>query len=122
MNEEILPDLGLEVGDKVEYAGVAGEVTSVTAINDHPSLYIAVSFNQGEFIEWFLRNGKYEAWNEIPSLKLLEKKIKPKIKVTLRRYTYEHGTCLYQTGWVDGYYLDHNSTLVKTETKEIELD
>ena len=122
MNEEILPDLGLEVGDKVEYAGVAGEVTSVTAINDHPPLYIAVSFNQGEFIEWFLRNGKYEAWNEIPSLKLLEKKIKPKIKVTLYRYTYKQGACVYQTIWNSGSLIYEGSEIVKTETKEIELD
>ena len=119
MNEE-LPDLGLEVGDLVEGYGLKGEVITADNCLSYPT--IAVRFKQTGYTRWFLPDGRYETWHKIPLLKLIEKKIKPKRKVTLRRYTYEHGTCLYQTGWVDGYYLDHNSTLVKTETKEIELD
>ena len=75
---EILPDLGLEIGDKVECFGVEGEVISISNYSDPPP--IAVRFKNGAFLKWFLPDGRFESWNKEPSLKLIEKKIKPKKK------------------------------------------
>jgi len=78
MSEEILPDLGLEVGDLVECFGVEGEVSFISNYADPPP--IAVRFKNGEFLKWFLRDGRYEAWHKETSLKIIQKKIKSKKK------------------------------------------
>ena len=86
MNEEKLPDLGLEVGDKVELAGVVGEVNSIYSDRERP---IAVWFEYADITRWFLPDGRVEPWHKIPSLKLIKKKIKPKRKVTLYSDTFK---------------------------------
>jgi len=78
MNEEILPDLGLEIGDKVECFGVEGEISFISNYSDPPP--VAVRFKNGEFLKWFLPDGRLESWNKETSLKLIEKKINPKKK------------------------------------------
>ena len=121
MNEEILPDLGLEVGDKVEYAGVEGEVVWVSSNGaEYP---IGVKFKPDMVVvQSFLSDGRAYRWHKIPSLKLIEKKIKPKKKITLYRHTYKStaNVRIYQTDWTT----DKNGMVgvITTETKEIEID
>jgi len=120
MNKQLLPDLGLEVGDTVECHGAIGKVVAVRMDNSrHP---VVVDFESGAVAVSFFCDGRYHPWHKTASLKLIEKKIKPKRKVTLRRYTYDQRTNIYQTAWTNEDCFDHNRTLVKTETKEIEID
>jgi len=118
MNEDILPDLGLEVGDLVECYGLEGEVVST---NNSVAYPIAVKFKNADRTRAFSRDGKFEDWHKIPLLKLTEKKIKPKKKITLYRHTYKStaNVRIYQTDWTT----DKNGMVgvITTETKEVEL-
>ena len=120
MNEEKLPDIGLEVGDLVEGYGSEGEVTAADNCLSYPT--ITVWFKHADITRWFLPDGSVESWHKIPSLKLIEKKIKPKRKVTLYRYThvYDHSPRIYQSDWSTNKTSDF--VILKTETKEIEID
>jgi len=121
MNEEILPDLGLEVGDKVECHGVIGEVAWVSSNGvDYP---IGVKFKLDLIVaHCFLRDGRAYRWHKTTTLKLIEKKINPKIKVTLYRYTYrsKYDGKISQSGWQESG--NTSLTIIKTETKEIEIE
>ena len=75
MNEK-LPDLGLEVGDKVEGYGLEGEVTITDNCLSYPT--IAVWFTHADITRWFLHDGRVESWHKIPALKLIKKKNKAK--------------------------------------------
>ena len=118
MNEK-LPDLGLEVGDLVEGYGVKGEVISITNNTNFP---VSVKFEYAGRVLTFLRDGKIESWHKLATIKLIEKKIKPKRKVTLYRYTYrsKYDGKVSQSGWLEGKIANEN--ILKTETKEIEID
>jgi len=123
MNEEKLPDLGLEVGDKVEWDSMIGVVTFIDRSSKHP---IFVKFPDPDYLVAlsFMANGKFHKKSEYPLLKVLKVGVETneKIKVTLYRYTYEQGTYVYQTIWDNEDYLDPSMTIIKTETKEIEID
>jgi len=120
MNEK-LPDLGLEVGDKVECHGVIGEVAWVSSNGvDYP---IGVKFKLDLIVaDCFLRDGRAHRWHKTTTLKLIEKKIKPKRKVTLYRYTYrsKYDGKISQSGWQESGNI--SLTIIKTETKEIEIE
>jgi len=81
MNEDILPDLGLKVGDKVSWHGVIGKVTLIIPSVDYP---IVVDFgkqvsNIDEMPKGcFMNNGLYLDWHKTPSLKKIEKLKKAK--------------------------------------------
>ena len=87
MSEEILPDLNLEVGDLVEYAGVIGVVLKVDFDFSYP---IFVEFPDAAYDAdidekkdscrqlTFSETGKFQPWHKLPSIKLVEKKIKLK--------------------------------------------
>ena len=119
MNDEILPDLGLEVGDKVEGYGLEGEVTSTNHSVAYP---IAVKFKNADITRWFFPDGRVETWHKIPLLKLIEKKIKLKSAITLYRYTYASGDYFYKTAWSNDPETCKNINIIKTETKEVESD
>jgi len=118
MNEK-LPDLGLEVGDLVEGYGVKGEVISITNNTNFP---VNVKFEYAGRVITFLRDGKIESWHKLATIKLIEKKIKPKRKVTLYRYTYASGDYFYKTAWSNDPETCKNINIIKTETKEVEIE
>ena len=76
MKKKLLPDLGLEVGDKVSWHGVIGKVTLIILSVDYP---IVVDFgNQVSSTDkmpngCFMKNGLYLDWHKTPSLKKIEK-------------------------------------------------
>jgi len=115
--DEKLPDLELEIGDKVEHAGIIGEVYLIKMDLERP---IAVRFKQGNVTRWFFPDGRQESWNKISLLRLVEKKIKPKTKIKLYRYTYKLGDTIAQTLWTSSEEASFNT--VKTEMKYIEID
>ena len=122
-SEKKLPDLGFEVGDIVDYMGAGG-----TVVNNLPSdrHLIRVVFNNNP--EWnesgykFLPDGRFEPWHRTPSLKLIEKKIKPKKVITLYRYTFVGDIHTYQTTWSSDENFKPDGVVVKVETKEVEID
>ena len=116
---EKLPDLGLEVGDKVECHGAVGKVDS---INSNSAGYpIVVKFKSDMVaLESFLRDGRSHRWHKTITLKLIEKKIKPKTKIKLYRYTYKLGDTIVQTMWTNSEEVSFNT--IKTEIKYIEID
>ena len=123
MNEDILPDLGLEVGDKVEWDSMIGVVVFI----DHSSKYpIFVKFPDPDYLVAlsFMANGKFHKKSEYSLLKVLkvEVEIKPKKKVTLYRYTHVHDYSprIYQSDWSTNKTSDF--VILKTETKEVEID
>jgi len=118
MNEK-LPDLGLEVGDLVEGYGLKGEVISITNNTNFP---VSVKFEYAGRVLTFLRDGKIESWHKLATIKLIEKKIKPKKIIVLYRYTHvhDHSPRIYQSGWSTNKTSDF--VILKTETKEIEID
>jgi len=121
MNEK-LPDLGLEVGDLVECHGTIGEVYSVSPSDVGCPIVVKFKLDDMVAVESFLRDGKSHRWFKAPALKLIEKKIKPKIKVTLYRYTYrsKYDGKISQSGWQESGNI--SLTIIKTETKEIEIE
>ena len=124
MNEEKkLPDLGLEIGDTVDFMGASGTVLSVN--NPSPqSIYVIFELAE-TWIEaklYFLPDGRREAWHTLPSLKLIKKKKKPGKVITLYRYTFVGDIHTYQTAWSSDENFKPDGVVVNVETKEVEID
>jgi len=81
MNDNKLPDLGLEVGDIVEAFGLKGVVNDLYFLYgnllDKTEYIVEVDFGN-RYIKRFYSDGRYEAAHKTPSLKLIEKKYKCK--------------------------------------------
>jgi len=119
-DEKKLPDLGFEVGDNVDFMGAIGTVSRISAS------YVFVGFKligtPNEAALYFLPDGRMKSWDTIPSLKLIEKKKKPRKVITLYRYTFVRDIHTYQTSWSSNENFRPNGVVVKVETKEVEID
>jgi len=121
--EKILPDLGLEVGDIVDFMGARGTVLYIDPAHvNRISVVFKNILNTDEEKDYFLADGRLAPWHTIPSLKLIEKKKKPKKVVTLYRYTFKPDLNIYQTAWTNCENSRPSGNVLKTETKEIEID
>ena len=124
MNEEKkLPDLGLEAGDIVDFLGARGTVLNT---DRYGAYRIHAIFKKtpaiDEVTHSFLPDGRFVSWHTTPSLKLIEKKKKPRKVITLYRYTFVGDIHTYQTTWSSDENFKPDGVVVKVETKEVEID
>jgi len=79
MQNELLPYLGLKVGNKVEWQGVTGKVVLIITGAKYS---IVVDFGDKvpcrDSLKCFINNGLYLDWHKTPSLKKIEKLKKAK--------------------------------------------
>jgi len=123
--DDQLSDLNLEVGDIVEAFGVRGTVTAIADTLAYP-IRVVFEHERLDEAEGFYRDGRHEWWHKTPSLKLIEKKNKPKRKVKLYRYTLDYaGIGITQSNWTEQHmdvFKSDKVSVLKTEEKEIEVD